>query len=132
MSEEEIQGEVALGVVENNGEYLYMRRSQQNSSSGTWTFPGGKIEDGETVEEAAIREVIEETGLETEAKKVGEYFYNVGELGKWEVYPVLLESDSREVEMTEEHDKYDWIKIDEIEDYNNLGEVKAPSRLDLR
>ena len=132
MTEEDIQGEVALGVVENNGEYLYMRRSQQNSSSGTWTFPGGRIEEDEDVESAAVREALEETGLETEVKKVGEYFYNVGELGKWKVYPVLLKSDSREVEMSEEHDKYDWIEIDEVEDYNNLGEVKAPSRLGLR
>lgn len=38
----EIEGEVAIGVVENNGEFLIMRRSQETSSTGKWTFPGGK------------------------------------------------------------------------------------------
>ncbi|MFB6180953.1 MAG: NUDIX hydrolase [Candidatus Nanohalobium sp.] len=128
----DIEGRVALSVVENSGEYLFMRRSPKNSSSGKWTFPGGKIEEGETVEEAAVREAKEETGLETEVVRKGEPYLNVGELGKWKVYPVLLKSDSREVEMSEEHDRYDWIKIGEIKDYNSLGKVKAPERLDLK
>jgi len=37
---------------------------------GTWTMPGGKFEFGETFEESAAREVIEETGIEVNQDKL--------------------------------------------------------------
>ena len=41
---------------------------QKRSDSGKWGFPGGAIELGETPEEAAIREVKEETGLDVQVE----------------------------------------------------------------
>ncbi len=42
---------------------------------GYWVIPGGKIEEGETTEEAAIREVREETGLDVKLiAKIGDYY----------------------------------------------------------
>lgn len=50
--------EAAGGVVHNDkGEILFIRRNKK------WDLPKGKIEKGESVEEAALREVIEETGI---------------------------------------------------------------------
>lgn len=51
--------EAAGGLVQNNkGEYLFIRRNKK------WDLPKGKIEKGEGVRTAAIREVIEETGVD--------------------------------------------------------------------
>jgi 8-oxo-dGTP diphosphatase len=46
-----------------DGRILLIRRRTQ-PMKGLWTFPGGHVEPGEAVADAARREVVEETGLE--------------------------------------------------------------------
>ncbi|MCF4164897.1 NUDIX hydrolase [Zavarzinia compransoris] len=50
----------ALAVVIRKGAVLLVRR-RNPPDAGLWGFPGGKVEFGETVEQAAIRELAEET-----------------------------------------------------------------------
>ena len=57
----------ALAVVRRGTQFLLVRR-QNRPNAGLWGFPGGKIELGETVMEAAVRELHEETGVEAEAR----------------------------------------------------------------
>ena len=52
----------AGGVVERDGDVLLVHRPQYDD----WSFPKGKLEQGETWETAALREVEEETGLRCE------------------------------------------------------------------
>jgi 8-oxo-dGTP pyrophosphatase MutT (NUDIX family) len=42
---------------------LILRRAPGTAGAGTWCLPGGKIDYGDTVEQTAIRELAEETGL---------------------------------------------------------------------
>lgn len=44
------------------GRILAARRSYPAHAAGRWEFPGGKVEDGESPEETAVREVAEELG----------------------------------------------------------------------
>jgi 8-oxo-dGTP diphosphatase len=54
---------VGIGVfVWKNGKFLMGRRSNAHGD-GTWSVPGGHLEFGESFEDAARREVAEETGL---------------------------------------------------------------------
>jgi mutator protein MutT len=53
----------AIAVVLRGERFLLVRRSHR-PDAGKWGFPGGKIELGETVIEAALRELGEETGIE--------------------------------------------------------------------
>ncbi|MBN9221167.1 MAG: NUDIX hydrolase [Mesorhizobium sp.] len=53
---------VSVAVVR-NGTVLLVKRARQ-PSQGLYAFPGGKVEAGETLEEAAARELLEETGLQ--------------------------------------------------------------------
>src|SRR5690349_4859297 len=58
-----------IAVVIREGRVLLVRRANP-PDAGLWGFPGGKIEFGETVEAAAIRELLEETGVQGEAQDV--------------------------------------------------------------
>jgi 8-oxo-dGTP diphosphatase len=49
-------------VVVRDGSLLLVRRGHE-PEAGTWAFPGGHVEAGETLAQAVVREVAEETGL---------------------------------------------------------------------
>ena len=56
--------ELAVGaVVVNDGSLLLVRRGH-GPAAGAWSVPGGRVEHGELLAEAVVREVAEETGLE--------------------------------------------------------------------
>ena len=56
--------EVAVGAVCSlDGSLLLIRRGR-GPAAGEWSVPGGRVESGETLHEAVVRETFEETGLE--------------------------------------------------------------------
>lgn len=57
--------DVAVGIlVQPNGYFLLTSRPQGKVYCGYWEFPGGKLEVGETVEQALGRELFEELGID--------------------------------------------------------------------
>ena len=58
--------DVAVGVlIQPNGDFLLTSRPEGKVYAGYWEFPGGKLEAGETVEQALARELHEELGIHT-------------------------------------------------------------------
>ncbi len=57
-------GEGIVAIIEREGRYLMIRRPDDIRAGGYWCFVGGAIEDGESQEQALVREVREEVGLE--------------------------------------------------------------------
>jgi len=56
--------EVAVGVlIRGDGAFLLTSRPQGKAYAGYWEFPGGKLEEGETVAQALARELLEELGI---------------------------------------------------------------------
>ncbi|MBL8775555.1 MAG: NUDIX domain-containing protein [Acidimicrobiales bacterium] len=53
-----------MGAVVVDDERLLLVRRGHGPAAGTWSVPGGRIEAGETVQEAVVRELLEETGIE--------------------------------------------------------------------
>src|SRR3989338_887640 len=62
---------VASVVMKQDGKYLLVQE-RQPKAYGLWNFPGGKVDVGESFEQAAIREAKEESGYDVEIiKKIG-------------------------------------------------------------
>jgi mutator protein MutT len=67
MSNERTTILIAIAVVQRGEEFLIGERPAGAALAGLWEFPGGKMQAGESAEEAAIRECREETGLAVRA-----------------------------------------------------------------
>jgi 8-oxo-dGTP diphosphatase len=57
------QVHVAVGVVRRDNTFFICKRADHQHQGGKWEFPGGKVEAGESVEEALDRELQEEIGI---------------------------------------------------------------------
>ena len=59
--------QVAVGIlVQADGQFLLTSRPAGKSYAGYWEFPGGKVESGETLQAALVRELREEIGIEVQ------------------------------------------------------------------
>ncbi|MFC8044044.1 NUDIX domain-containing protein [Nocardia sp. NPDC057353] len=59
-----VQQLVVGAVIDDGGRVLLLRRPGDDFMGGIWELPSGKVEAGETLEQAVVREVEEETGLQ--------------------------------------------------------------------
>jgi 8-oxo-dGTP diphosphatase len=65
-----LHGAAGLVLIDGAGQLLMTHRSEHVHFPGTWSFPGGALEQGETPADAALRELLEEVGVPSEAVTV--------------------------------------------------------------
>lgn len=94
---------VAVGaVVKHNNKVLLVLRGKA-PAEGLWAIPGGSVDLGETLQAAAEREVLEETGLRVKAGKVLYVFDAIqrDEAGRTQYHYVILDLEAEPLNPTQ-------------------------------
>lgn len=107
---------IAAGVIYKQGKTLIQQRLSEGLLGGLWEFPGGKIEEGESLQECVAREVREELGIEV---RVGHEIIAVDHA--YSHFSITLhafhcEFVSGRVKMVSAQ-KWKWVKPEELELY---------------
>ncbi len=108
--------DVALAVICDGDRVLISRRKPGTHLEGFWEFPGGKVEPGETPEEAAVREAAEEVGLECQAQcRLGEVVHPYPErtVRLIPVRCVRVGGEARALSVSEVR----WVALDRLSEY---------------
>ncbi len=124
---------IAVAVIERGDEVLIGLRGNEGPLAGYWEFPGGKVESSESCEQAAAREVWEETGLRVD---VGEelaaegYVYPHAQLSL-RFFRCILCRESIHAEGPLP-DRFRWVRRHELRSYRfpraNAGLIEALCR----
>ena len=108
--------EVVAALIRENGKFLICQRPAHKARGLLWEFVGGKVEDGESKEQALKRECKEELNIQI---SVGEQFYDVThEYPDITVHLTLFNSEivSGEPQLLE-HNAIKWISPHEIPEH---------------
>lgn len=112
--------EVVAGVIYKENKFLIAQRNLKKAQGGLWEFPGGKVEKGESYENALAREIKEEFNANIEVNEyIGENIHHYPEKDiKLLVYKARLLSEKIELL---EHEDYKWITKDDKDNFEFAG-----------
>lgn len=108
---------VSAGIFR-DGKILLVRRARE-PAKGVYTFPGGRVEFGESLTEALAREICEETGLVIEI--VGLIGYRealparTGGHGHFVILPFAARWAANEIALNDELDDAKWLSPNDLE-----------------
>lgn len=116
--------DVTAAIIQKDGHYLIAKRKQGRHLAGKWEFPGGRVEAGESPEQALAREIEEELSVKA---IVGDFFHsNTHHYPDKSVrllsYGVRLESEHL---LLTAHDEVQWVQPPEFSNYD-FAEADLP------
>lgn len=108
---------VSAGIIEKDGKILIAKRKTGKCIGAKWEFPGGKLEENETLEECLLREIKEELDIEIEIEfymASSRFFCSGIEI---ELIAYKAKYLSGELKLTD-HEEVKWVLPEELSEYD--------------
>jgi mutator protein MutT len=107
--------EVCVGAIAIDNERLLLIRRGRGPAAGEWSVPGGRVEAGETLAEAVVRELIEETGIEGVCNELVGWVERIGD----DFHHVILDFhvtvlEGRKPVAGDDAAEAAWVPLDEV------------------
>jgi mutator protein MutT len=118
--------QVCVGAVAvDDGRLLLVRRGR-GPAQGEWSVPGGRVERGETVGEAVVRELAEETGLEALCGPLLGWVERIGEDHHFVILDFMVEVlDAGDPVAGDDAAEVAWVPLEDVAEMTNLVEGLA-------
>lgn len=108
----------ACALVDVDGRVLLARRPEGKKMAGLWEFPGGKLNPGETPEQALIRELKEELGIDVTAACLAPFAFASHEYeGFHLLMPLFLCRRWKGIPTPRESQTLAWVRAQKLSDY---------------
>lgn len=117
-----------------NVEFLILKRSSKKIYANQWRMVGGKVEEGETFWQAALRELSEEisekpSSFWTVPSVNSFYEHKTDTINQIPAFAAKIEWTDERIKLDDEHSGYLWVKADQINEYIHWPEQKRLIRL---
>lgn len=108
----------AVALIDVDGRVLLAQRPEGKSLAGMWEFPGGKVEQGETPEQALIRELQEELGIDTWASCLAPLTFASHTYDDFHLLMPLFACRKWDgIPSSQEGQKLQWVRPENLRDY---------------
>lgn len=108
--------QVTAAIIKRDGKYLICQRNADDECGLLWEFPGGKLEEGETLEECIIREIKEELDLDISVLNI--FTTNVYHFDNKEILFTVFNAEIVGGTMKlNEHNDARWVTLEEMSSY---------------
>lgn len=123
-----LKPEVVVGVLVFKGTKVLLGKRKRGDGAFEYAGPGGRLAFGETLEECAVRKVLEETGLEVKNVRIvsflnalhweGAHYIDIEAVAQWE-------TGNPEVFDSKMFDEWNWYDIDDLPEPLIIGDKKG-------